>query len=196
MELSSQKGSIDLFYAFLCFSLLGILSLYTFKRIDQWHKLKANLAQIICIKAFHIKTNNFVKDINLLNQVIAAESIIQLASLFFPATWLSQNSLAQIKKATKKLQTLRLGVFMYEVGQQVYKGCRYDPRVLTTPYKIGLKQMGFTRTKLGTTQLKNKEWKYCHPLSYQVICSQYKISNQYSRSLNLETSYYFLPRKL
>ena len=187
---------MNLIYALLTFILLAFLSLYTLKRIKQWQLVKQSFKHVLCIKNYHSKTEDLISIIATLNQIIMAENIIQLASIFFPATWLSQRTIAQVRKATKKLQLLKIGAYLFEIKRMYSAGCRLDPRALLTPYKLKLSQLGFKRDQYGTAVYRKKKIKLCHPLNFQVICSQIELKNHLDSSWNLTTHHYFLPRSL
>lgn len=187
---------MNLIYVLLTFSLLGLFSLFTLKRIKQWQLIKQNLQQVLCIKNFHSKTKKLIKTINSLNQVIIAENIIQLASVFFPTTWLSQKTITQIKKATKKLQTYKIGSYLFDIKKMYQSGCRLDPRAVLTPYKLSLTPLGVKRDSLGAAIYRKKNLKLCHPLNFQIICSSIQLESHLKTSWELKTHHYFLPKKL
>lgn len=196
MKISNQKGSFDLVSLFLTSGLLFLLSYYTIRRIEQWQIMKKNFKQIICVKNFHQQTKDIIKFVHTLNTIIASETALQIASSFFPVTWLAGKSLQQVKKATKILQKTKVAFYIKEIGQITLKGCPIDPRSLKSPFQLDLKTISLKRTPIGTTKLRKKKWKLCHLLRHQLICSHFEIKSSFHRNLQTKTQMTFLPRRI
>ena len=194
MNIIKHSGSTNSLYLLLCMSFISLLSAYSIQRYQQWKSLKDNLEQILCVKKFHNDSKSAIEFIHRINQIIIAKNIIQLASIFFPQTWVAQPNLIRVKKLLKATQTARLALYYKDILTQMKNGCRLSLNALKTPFKI--KGLQLERDFRDVSILRSSELKLCHILSYQIICSQFEIPSSLSTEVAIKSSLTYLPRVL
>ena len=189
-----SRGSLNSFSLLLCMSFLSLLTLYSIKRYQQWLSLKKSLDHIICVKSFHQETKNLITFVHRVNQIIIAKNIIQLAGLLFPQTWVSQPTIARVKKLLQLSQNARVALYYKEILTRFRNGCRLSLKSLLTPFK--LKGLSLQRDYRGVTLLRDKNLKLCHILNFQLICSEMSLGSSLETSPEIESSMLYFPRTL
>lgn len=195
MVISNQKGAVDLLLTLLCIILLGLATLYTFKRVQQWQHMKEHFKQILCLKKYHNQTLKLLYNINFLNRIIISENILQAASVFFPVTWLASVNIEKVKKATKALQQLKLNQYQAEVSKLLINKCKINPISLKTPYLLKSGVL-LKRDHFGQAKLRAQEFKVCHLLSFQYFCSVFNTKSRTQMHTDYKTQTTYFPMRL
>lgn len=139
-------------------SLVGIIGLKN--RLQEYKDIKNKTELLLCTKTLNGEVLTFHNHIKRINKYIKTIMIAKLGSYFIPGFNITTKAAAKIAiRVLKAKQYMHLVSFQAKSTALLLKRqCLFSPKVLTTPYHIGLN--GFKRNKLEEAIIKGAKWQF------------------------------------
>jgi len=130
--------------------------------------------QLLCLKETMGITQQLVKRVDALNQMLAAGTVGEAIAIFFPgAGWIMALNWEKAKKAIKTLQETAWFQAERELLQQLTRGCHVPLNALKTPFRH---KLSFERNvDITLLRTQSETWKIHTPLVQYTVT--WKLSN-------------------
>lgn len=154
--ISNQKGNITFYGMLLLLFMSYIFVHFIFRQQQNYLEIKERSKVFLCQKSLIIHTENFLKNIEILNFAMKSQAVIQTVSIFFPGMNLAALTTAQIKQLIQLKQAAELVSYLKNLTILSSKKCAIDSSAYKTPYELSI--LDFKRNSVGETILRKKEW--------------------------------------
>jgi hypothetical protein len=154
----NQKGEVTLFSTLLLMVLMGIVLLCALELRKSFLLLEKRTHLFLCVKETKGELNRHLKFMGRSNWAIKNINRLSLVMMFIPGLQGVAANAEQAKEYLKLIQNAFVVSHLKSLMNLKQKGCPLDPRMITTPFKLGAGLLD--RDNEGAAQLRDTKWTY------------------------------------
>ena len=154
----NQKGEVNLLFVFCVFAMSGLMILLSLELRTSLNLLKKRKNLFLCAKETQGEHNRYLVFMGRTNWGIKNASRVAMITMLIPGLQGVSSSADKVKKYLQSYQNFTLASYLKTLSSLKRKACPIDPRMLITPFELGL--TGYQRDSEGLARLRKKRWEY------------------------------------
>jgi hypothetical protein len=154
----NQRGEVTLFAVAAMAVLTALMVLCSLGLAHSYGLLKKRTQIFLCAKETKGELHQYLKLMGRSNWALKNLKIAKLAMLFIPGLQAASLSAEKTRKLIIVYQNLQLAIYLKRLAKITRQGCKFDPRMFTTPFHLSLE--GYARNPDGSAKMRSEKWTY------------------------------------